>query len=39
VENEKDDGGDENDVNETSGNVKSEKSKQPKHDQNCGDNP
>jgi hypothetical protein len=37
VENEKDDAYGEHNVNETTGNVKCEKSEQPKYDQNCGD--
>jgi hypothetical protein len=37
MEDEQHDAHDEGDVNESSGNVKGEKSKQPKNDQNCGD--
>jgi hypothetical protein len=37
VENEQDDPRYEHDVKKASGNVKCEKPKQPKYDQNCGD--
>jgi hypothetical protein len=37
MENEQHDAHEEGDVNESGGNVKCEITKQPKHDQNCGD--
>jgi hypothetical protein len=39
VKKEKDDARDKHDVNQTRGDVKCEKAKQPKYDQNCGDDP
>jgi hypothetical protein len=39
MKNEQDDAHDEHDVNKTGGNVKREKPKQPKYDQNGGDDP